>query len=138
METRYFVRPNDGEFEAFCDERHRHCILPTLNEPAPESNQANAAVLVQLTRSISRQTEEAETANLLRREKLQRMKEKDESKKDKTKKIHSSILNKMRMASSTDGDRAAGELVESCKAFMNSETTGLEDQELNLQFEDLG
>ena len=137
-ETRYFVRPNDGEFEAFCNERHRLCILPTLNEPAPESSQSNAAVLAQLTRSISRQTEEAETANLLRREELQRLKENDGIKKDKTKKIHSSILNMIKMASSTDGDRAAIDLVESCRAFMNSENTGMADQELNLQFEDLG
>ena len=42
------------------------------------------------------------------------------------------------MASSTDGESMADDLVDSCKEFFNQDSAALSDQELSLQLEGLG
>ena len=64
-------------------------------------------VLCQLTEGISRQNERIEGTNNLSRQEFDRKKEKDDEKKDIMLKLHSSFLNMLLNASSTDGDRSA-------------------------------
>eukprot|EP00957_Ditylum_brightwellii_P139664 10644307-Ditylum_brightwellii.AAC.1 len=62
----------------------------------------NASVLTQLTAVMSRQSEYAERANALRKEELERKKEKEDKKKDKMGDLHKTTLNMLVMASATD------------------------------------
>ena len=53
-------------------------------------------------------------------------------------KLHSSFLNMLLNASSTDRDRAAKEITSACRSFFNQETAGLADQQLLVLFIELG
>ena len=91
-------------------------------------------ILRQLTEGISRQNESSEEKNKLTRKEFDRKKEKDDEKKDRMLKLHSSFLNMLLNASSTDGDRAAKEITSACRSFFNKETAGLADQQLSVLF----
>jgi hypothetical protein len=71
--------------------------------------------LQQLTTSIARQTEEALMSNQLCKNKIERKREHDDEKKDRTKKIHKSIIcmlaNAAAAASALEDDL---ELTEGC------------------------
>ena len=138
--AKFMLRPEDGELQIHSMNRHQECIIPPLNSMTTVSSAPgeNTAVLRQLAESISRQTEETERTNRLAREDIERTREREDSKKDKLKKLHPSILNMLQMAASTDGDRAASELPSTCISFFNKETAALADQELSLQFQNLG
>ena len=138
-ETKIAIRPEDGELTDHLNSRMKQCIMPTVDTAiAAASAGDNASVFLQLSTAISKQSEEAGIANRLRREEIDRAIERDESKKDKTNKLHSSIMNMLLMAASIDGDQAANELPATCLSFFNKETEGLADQELRFQFEALG
>lgn len=141
-ESRYFLEPEDGELHGYSVLRHKQCIMPPLDGVDPNgtggvSVGGNAEVLRMLHESISRQNEESSTANDLRREELRLRKESQEGKKDRLKDLHESTVNMLLMASATDPDAPADELVESAKRFINSRTAALADHELHEQFEDL-
>ena len=92
----------------------------------------------QLTEDISRQNERIEETNKLARKEFDRKKEKDDKKKDRMLKLHSSFLNILLNASSTDGDRVAKEITSTCRYFFNQETAGMADQQLSVLFRELG
>ena len=102
-------------------------MAPTVTHPAEDS-----AVLRQLTVSILPQTEEAESANALQKEELERKWEQDNTKKDRMKKIHPLVKNMILVASAMDEDVVPTELVPSCHAY-NCEIAVLANQELSQQ-----
>jgi hypothetical protein len=147
LESRYSVHPDDGELNTHCSYAHAFNIMPpTGNGTMPpgatpfgtEETGDNSAVLRQLAEGISRQTEEAERSNMMHREDLNRRKEKDEEKRDKTKKLHRSTVSMLLMASATTNERAAPKLVQTATDFFNSENTGLADMELSQNFAAIG
>ena len=71
-------------------------------------------------------------------EELDINKEKDDDKKYRMLKLHSSFLNMLLNASSTDGDRAAKEITSACRSFFNQEATVLANQKLLVLFRELG
>ena len=80
-------------------------------ENAQPSTSDSIDVLRQLNEGIPRQNERIEETNKLARQEFDRKKEKDDKKKDRMSKLHSSFLNMLLNASSTDGDRAARRLL---------------------------
>ena len=87
---------------------------------------------------MARRTEEAQTANNLRRREIECQEEKEERKKDKIKDLHRSIQNMLALASLTDCDDTPLEPDESCKEFFNCENESQAEQELVQQFQDIG
>jgi hypothetical protein len=93
-EMRDSVIPEDDKVAQYYTSHHLHCILNGAQGLAFGGGIAanNDAVLCQLTAAISAQNKAATKSNDLRRNEIQRQLTKDESKKDRTKKIHPSIL----------------------------------------------
>ena len=52
--------------------------------------------------------------------------------------LHSSFLNILLNASSTDGNKAAKDITSVCRSFFNQEKAGLADQKLSVLFRELG
>ena len=152
--TNFFFDPNDEEADAHHNTRHQQCIqthaqvqplpppagLPPIFHPnpiPPMDMAPNDAILQQLAHSISRQSDEAAAANELMTRQLEFNMEKDDKKKDRIKKLHTSIKQLILFASADDMDSVPDEPFDSCKRFMNAETDGTADQELNIQFKNL-
>jgi hypothetical protein len=83
-ETRYQINPDDSEINSFCKERHAQCIKGVAGASVSFNNNS---VISQLTNAISTQNEEAIKFNRLRHQEIERIINKDESKKDRTKKF---------------------------------------------------
>jgi hypothetical protein len=83
-ETRYQINPDDSEINSFCKERHAQCIKGVAEASVSFDNNS---VISQLTNAISTQNEEAIKSNRLRCQEIKRTINKEESKKDRTKKI---------------------------------------------------
>lgn len=150
----YRIDVMDAALHAYHSEREDKCIIrnPTLTAnpaamppPGPPptftptaTHTTNEAILHQLAASISCQTEEAATHNELLTRQLEHNLEKEDKKKDRFKKLHSSTKQLILFASAADVDDVPQEVGEACKRFFNAETTGVAEQELNLQFKNLG
>ena len=140
-ESRFKINPEDGELVSFGKRRHEECLLPPAlpnGGVATGGSIDDTAVLAQLNSTMARQTEEAETANNLRRKEIERQEEKEERKKDKIKDLHISIRNMLTLASSADCDDTPLEPAESCKGFFNCKNSSQAEQELIQQFQDIG
>jgi hypothetical protein len=87
--TRYQINPDDSEITLFCKECHTQCIKGVSGSSVSFNN---SSVISQLTNAISAQNEEAIKSNRLRRQEIKPTINKEESKKDRTKKIHTSII----------------------------------------------
>ena len=83
---------------------------------------------------ISRQNENIEQTNNLARQEFDRKIEKDDEKKERMSKLHSSFINMLLNALSTDGNRSAKEITSACRSFFNQEKAGLNDQNLSVLF----
>lgn len=151
----YHLDLADPSLETFHRERHARCIVPANFQPNPgplpvlppgpppifapgTAPTTNEAILQQLTASISRQSDEAKTQNELLTRQFEHNLDKEEKKKDRFKKLHSSTKQLILFASAEDAEDVPTEVTESCKRFINSETVGIAEQELNLQFKNLG
>ena len=136
-ETRFRLRPDDSELQAYSKERHEKCILPANNpvgEPGLGSATADSSVLSQLNSNLARQNELNEDAIEMRRQELDRLKEKDEAKKDRTKKLHKRVLHMLRMIAGSDCDDERPDISEDLKNFLNSESAEIAEQEFLDQF----
>ncbi len=163
----YIFDPDDAELARYRAARIQQCILPPLPQapilmpnlpPPPQGQQApagappnfgfppiangngnnpNDAILLQLANSIIRQTEEAATHNELFTRQLDYTVERDDKKKDRFKKLHPSVKQLLLFASAEDADTVPDDVLDSCKRFINAETEGIADQELNIQFKNL-
>ena len=144
-ETRLSIRPDDGELSKWGEERHAACIMGSLStaQANATANPDNDAIITQLTASIFNQAEETAEANKLRKEELQLRKDKEDTKKDRLKKLHHSVKNMLVNASAhycleEEEFLTNSILPDSCTAFFNSENVGTADQELTEQFRELG
>ena len=111
---------------------------PNFGVPLPpNANNLNDAILIQLANSITHQTEEAATHNELITRQLDCTVERDDKKKDRLKKLHPSVTQLLLFASAEDAETVPDDVLDSCQQFMNAETEGIADQELNMQFKSL-
>lgn len=106
--------------------------------PTPTLTNANDAILQQLAVSITRQSEIGETHNELFARQLEHNMEKEDKKKDRLKKFHPSIKQLILFASADDADMVPEEILDSCKRVINADNVINAEQELNLQFGNLG
>ena len=157
--TSYRLGLTDAQLQTFQRDRHNKCIAHNANNnintgtppgaplpppgPAPifappGTPTATDAVLQQLTASISRQTDEAKAQNEILNRQLEYNIDKEEKKKDRFKKLHSSTKQLILFASAEEATDVPTEANEDCKRFINAETVGVAEQELNLQFKKLG
>eukprot|EP00957_Ditylum_brightwellii_P175460 13358305-Ditylum_brightwellii.AAC.1 len=118
---------------SFHTKQHRLCILPPSGAPTHYSI-TRAKALCQLTEIISHQNDNVTETNKLMQDNISWLREKEETKKDILKKLHPSSLEMLKMTSSTDGDNAADNIVQTCKDFFNCKSAGLADQTLCFQF----
>lgn len=107
------------------------------NPPLPINNNPNDVILLHLANSITRQSEEAATHNDLMNRQLHYTMERDDKKKDRIKKLHPSVKHLLLFASAEDADNVPDDILDSCKRFINAESEGNADLELNMQFKNL-
>jgi hypothetical protein len=133
--TRYQIFPDDTEFMAFYKEHLGQCIKGVSGTSVLFDN---SSAISQLTNAISTQNEEAMESNRLHRKEIERTINKEETKKDRTKKPHPSIIKMIGCASvkiSTDESEAISAM---CTRFLNSDNVGMAQYELVHQFKELG
>jgi hypothetical protein len=134
-ETRYQINPDNSEINSFCKERYAQCIKGVAGASVSFDNNS---VISRLTNAISTQNEEAIKSNRLRRQKIEHIINKDESKKDRTKKNHTSIIKMIRQASAKSSTDESEALLVMCAHFINLENVGMAQYELIHQFKELG
>ena len=134
-ETRYQINPDDTEVTCFSKERSAQCIKGVAGTSVALDN---SSVISQLTNAISAQNEEATESNRLRRQEIERTINKEETKKDRTKKIHHSIINMIGRASAKSSTDESVAISATCSRFLNSDNIGMAQYELVHQFKDLG
>jgi hypothetical protein len=119
------VLKDDRELETYYSSRYRKCITRFANNTGnlqAGNSGAYADVLQQLTTSITHQTEEVSTTNQLRKNEIERKREDDDEKKDRTKKIHKSIICMLENAAVASTLEVDLELVEGCQKILNADT----------------
>ena len=138
--TNFLIWAGDAKTSKYSDQPHKDCIMGSTNmvENAQPSTSDSTDVLSQLTEGISGQNERIVETNNPTRQAFDINKWKDDDNKDRMSKLHSSFLNMLLNASSTDRDRAAKEITAACHSFSNQETADLENQELSVLFRELG
>jgi hypothetical protein len=162
--TSFFLDPYDIDVDNYHTLRHQLCISSAGNVPntpqtvpihAPAGTPpnfnllhpaigtvtpmiGNDTILQQLAVSITRQSEEAATHNELFARQLEHSLEKEDKKKDRLKKFHPSIKQLILFASADDAESTPEEILDSCKRVFNAETLTNAEQELSLQFGNLG
>ena len=134
-ETRYQINPDDSEINSFCKERHAQCIKGVAGATVSFNNNS---VISRLTNAISTQNKEAIESNRLRCQEIECIINKDELKKDRTKKNHTSIIKMIRRASAKSSTDESEALLVTCTRFINSENVGMAQYELIHQFKELG
>ena len=140
VEGSVIVDSDDNELRAFQTKRLSECILPAIpaGGPTVQSN-ASESTLNQLSAAISNMVETNERANALRALEIERVKENDESKKDRIKKwMHETTIRMFKNASSSDGIRHAEDLTDEFKRFFNSESVGAAGKQLIYDLANLG
>ena len=75
--------------------------------------------------------EEAATSNQLRKNEIERKRDNDDKKKDRTKTIHKSILRMLENAAAASASEVDLELAEGCQKFLNANTKGSAEQDLS-------
>jgi hypothetical protein len=134
------VNADVTELETYCSSPHCKCITRfssnTGNQQAGNSG-AYVDVLRQLTASIVHQTEEAAMSNQLSKNKIERKREHDDEKKDRSKKIHKSIIGMLENTAAASALEVDLELMEGCQKILNANTKGSAEQDLSNQFDKL-
>ncbi len=140
LEMRYSVNPDDVKVEAFGIERNAQCItsnLATATRPGEAVMLDGATVISQLTNALTIQNEYLGNANVINRKNQILAEQRVEQKKDRTKKLHSSIINMLQRAAADDPHNEDSEIAPTCLRFLNSENAGMAQFELAHQFEAL-
>jgi hypothetical protein len=94
--------------------------------------------LQQLTTAISAQNKEAIESNNLRQNKILRQVSREESKKDRTQKIHPSIIKMVCRAAALCSTDETEALPATCTRFINQENAGVAQYNLVHQFKEQG
>jgi hypothetical protein len=122
----------------YSKERHQSCILPPINATSNHgSTGTNNDVMLQLIEATNRNNKVCEKTNEIRIKEYEWKKETEETKKDRTKEIHASILQMLTNASSTKSDQP-GALCDDFISLYNSKTHGGLDIKLRQMFENNG
>jgi hypothetical protein len=100
----------------------------------PTFNNTTDAILLQLAKGISLQNNESQAMNEILTRQLDHTIKKDAKNKDRLKKLHPSVLKFIIFASSKDANTVPPNVTDACERFINLETEGLADLELNAQF----
>jgi hypothetical protein len=79
--TKYIIDSDDGEMKAYKKDRHDRCILPPIKIDYPTSSSSN-----QLITTLSKISETTQESNTIRAIEMERNRERDKAKKDRTKK----------------------------------------------------
>ena len=108
-ETRYSVLPDDVEISNFNANRHLACISRGgvqggAAQGAVANKDAFHALVRQLTHSVAAQTEVMAESNNIQERFFECQDNWEEAKKDRTKKIHPSIIKQIGRAAATRGD----------------------------------
>jgi hypothetical protein len=132
------VEPDNTKLTRHSEERHRSCILPPINATGNHgSTGTNNDVMLQLIEETNRNNKVCEKTNEIRIKEFEWKKETEETKKDRTKEIHASILQMMMNTSSTKNDQP-GVLCKDFISLYNSKTHGGLDIKLCRMFENDG
>jgi hypothetical protein len=123
------------EIAASCKERNMQCIKGVQGTSATFNN---SSVISQLTNAILAQNKEANESNRLRHKEINCIISKDEAKKDRTKKIHTSIIKMLGHVSAKSSTDKSETLTLTCTCFLNSENVGMAQYELIHQCKELG
>ena len=139
-ENKFLLRVGYVEVSGYFKKCHKECIMGSTKdiEVAQPLALDSADIMKQHTAVISRQNEVISESNVLAREEFSRKQEKDEEKKNRLSKLHSSFQNMLLMSSSTDGDRAATTVRPSCLSFFKQKTAVLAGQQLMVLFRKMG
>ena len=139
-ETRYSVNPDDIELEDFSIERAAVCITSTAStstRPGDAVTLDGATVISQLTNALTMQNECLSNANTINRKNQVIAEQREEQKKERLRKLYSSIKTMLKMAAVTDLHDNDSNISPSCLSFLNSENTGMAQFELAHQFKAL-
>ena len=98
----------------------------------------NSSVISQLTNVISTQNKEAMESNRLCRQEIKQTINKEETKKDQTKKLHTSIIKMIRSVSAKSSSDESQAIPATCTHFLNSTNVGMAQYKLVHQFKELG
>jgi hypothetical protein len=139
-EVRVIVDSDDNELRAFQTNRLSECILPAIPAGAPTvQSHASEGTINQLTVALSNMAETNERANALRALEIERIRENDETKKDRVKKwLHDTTVRMIKNAMSINGERPAEEFSDEFKNFINSPTVGAAGKQLMFDLASLG
>jgi hypothetical protein len=94
----------------------------------------NALVISQLTNTISLQNKKAMKLNNLCHKEIEQQIEQEKKKKDRTKKLHPTIVNMLKQAAATDWNDEDEEITPTSLNFINSNNIGLAQYKLIHQF----
>ena len=99
-ETEFLLQVKDGEVSGYSKKRHQECIMFSTNdiEGAQPSALDSVEIMQQLPAGTSRQNKVISESNFLAREEFGRKQEKDEEKKNRVSKLHSSFQNMLLIA----------------------------------------
>jgi hypothetical protein len=141
--TRYTVIPDDNEAAIFFNNRHAQCITNARRGGLVQGGAVanNDAILQQLTAAIAAiaaQVGATTETNDLRRLEIQCQQTREENKKDRTKKLHPSILKMVSRAAATHSTDKNKALLATFTHFINCNNVGMVQHDLIHQFKDLG
>ncbi len=105
------------------------------NNQALTADEAFPSLLRQLMYGLSAQTEILAKSNNIQNRLIQRQESREDSKKDRTKKIHPSIIKMICRAAASRGNETKV-LPETCARFFNQESVGMAQYDLVHQFKD--
>jgi hypothetical protein len=133
--TIYQIFPDDTEVTVF----YKECLGQFIKAVSGTSVLINnSSVISQLTNAISAQSMEAIESNRLCHQEIERTINKEETKKDRTKKLHTSIIKMIERTpakSSTDESEA---ISAACTCFLNSDNVCMAQYKQVHQFKELG
>jgi hypothetical protein len=140
-EMRYSVLPDDVEISNFNANRHLACISREgvqggAAKGAVANEDAFHGLVRQLTHGVAAQTEVIAESNNIQERFFKRQDNREEAKKDRTKKIHTCIIKMIGRAAATRGDDSLF-LPATCLRFFNQETVGMAQYNLVHQFKEL-
>jgi len=133
-ETRYQINPYDTEVTLFCKEYSVQCIKGVAGTSVSLDS---SSVISQLTNAISAQNKDATESNRLRCQEIERTINKEETKKNRTKKIRTSIINMIGCASAKSSTDESVAISATCPHFLNSNNVGMAQYELVHQFKEM-
>jgi hypothetical protein len=121
------VIPNNVKVLTFCNNQHLQFITlnTTMTTAAGEVTLDNALLISQLTNAVSIQNKEAIKSNNFCHKDIERQIEREEKKKEQTKKIHPAIINMLRRVAATHKNEETEENYNMCLRFINAENIKL-------------